>query len=167
MSAGPSPSGRFLPVMMSITIHRSELFNFKRWVISWYSDAKPDKRQQRVRQPVHPGKIADALAMIEMQIHPYIQKFVYAQPGQEIGSKAICLHVLPADVKVAFKRRNAPAERPLSQQSTGFPVKDSHVTILHRRISTLKLPTIDYPGATSTPRFMTTRSEMSLSVLSK
>ena len=30
-----------------------------------------------------------------------------------------------------------------------------------------ELPIIDYPDAVSTPRFMTTRSEMSLSVLSK
>lgn len=62
-----------------------------------------------------------------MQIHPDIQKLVYAQAWQEIRSQAIRLQIFFGDVEIALKWRYPPSERPIRQQQPRIPVPDSYV----------------------------------------
>ena len=83
---------------------------------SRHCNAKPDEWKQRVRQPVHPGQIADVLALIEMQVQPDIEKFIDAHARYIIYSKTIGFHVFLGYIKIALKWCYPPSEGPIRQQ---------------------------------------------------
>ncbi len=55
-----------------------------------YGHAKPNERQQRIRQPVHPAQIPRR-AVTPRKIEPDVKEFVNAQTGQEVDLEAVCL----------------------------------------------------------------------------
>ncbi len=83
---------------VSVTMHRSVLFNFYLRVCSRYGDAEPDEWQQGIRQPVHPGKVPNPLSMNQLQIHPHIYTFIDAQTGQEVHSEAIRFQIFSGNI---------------------------------------------------------------------
>ena len=111
---------------MSVTMHRSVLFNFDLRVCSRYGDAEPDEWQQGIRQPVHPGKIPNTFPMNQLQIHPHIHKFIDAQTGQEVHSEAIRFQIFPGNIEIALEGRNAPAQWSIRQYFTRSPVDYLH-----------------------------------------
>ena len=62
-----------------------------------------------------------------MQVHPDIEKFVDTQARHVIHTKTIRFQVFSGDVEIAFKRRDAPAQRPFRQQSACVFVSDPYI----------------------------------------
>ena len=120
-------------------MHRSVLFNFYLRVCSRYGDAEPDEWQQGIRQPVHPGKVPNSLAMIQCQIHPDIYEFIDAQTGHEVHSEAIRFQIFPGYIVIALERRYAPAQWSIRQHFTGGSMDYFHafhqMTVLPKRQS--------------------------------
>lgn len=90
-------------------------------------DAKPDKWEERIRQPVHPAEISDTFAVIEAQIQPYVQELVDAEARQKIDLESIGLEVHSADVEIAFERRDTPAKWAISEDEISLSVHYPYV----------------------------------------
>ncbi len=137
---------------MPVTLHRSILFKLNLRVCAGHGDPEPDKWQQGIRQPVHPGKVSNPFAMFQLQIHPHIQKLVKAQAGKEVDPKAICFQIFPGNIEVALKWRDAPSQRSIRQHYTGCPMAYSYS--FHRIMISRTLPTKDR----NMPSFVTGKS---------
>ena len=80
-----------------------------------HGDTEPYEWQQGIRQPVHPGEVSNPLAVIQLQIHPHIQKLVNTQAGKEVDPKAVCFQIFPGNIEVALEWRYAPPQRPIRE----------------------------------------------------
>ena len=93
-----------------------KLLNVEIGMGSRNGNTEPDKGQQWIWQPVHPAEIAQALIIIQVQIHPDIEKFVYAKARYEVLTEPVGFQVFSGNVEIAFKWRDSPAERAFRQQ---------------------------------------------------
>ena len=53
-----------------------------------------------------------------VQIHPDVEKLVYTEPGNVICLETLSSQVFPANIKVTFKWRYAPAKWPIGNHGT-------------------------------------------------
>ncbi len=74
-------------------------------MILWHCHAKPDKRQQRIRQPIQPTEIPHPLSAREPKIQPHIKKLVEADAGDKGDFETARQEVLAAYVVVLFSKR--------------------------------------------------------------
>jgi len=89
-------------------------------MISRKREAKPDEGEERIRKPIHPSDslFLDSIPFVAVgqeEVHPYIKELIDAQARHEVGFEDSCPAILPADVIVAFKRSDAPAQWPFGQ----------------------------------------------------
>ena len=96
-------------------------------VVGWHGDAKPDEWQQWIGQEIHPAEIANALTVRQVQVQPDVQELVDAQAWYVILPKLAGQKMLPPNIVVAFKARNPPSQRTISQLLAGRLVSNSDV----------------------------------------
>jgi hypothetical protein len=69
---------------------------------------KPDKGEERVWQPVHPGDTPFLEAAAEVQIEPNVEELVRANPRNLIGLETSSFKATLRDVVVALEWGDAP-----------------------------------------------------------
>ena len=96
------------------------LFNQQTRMFPWQSNAKPDEREQWVRQPVHPAEAFVRVGVREYEIQPHVEEFIRTQPRNVVGGPTLYVHGtrLPqsADLRKSeessFLRRESDTEMP-------------------------------------------------------
>ncbi len=96
-------------------------------MVGWHGDAKPDEWQQWIGQEIHPAEAANALAVRQVQVQPDVQELVDTQARYVVLPKLAGQKVLPPNIVVAFKARNSPSQRTVSQLLAGRLVSNSDV----------------------------------------
>jgi hypothetical protein len=104
--------------MLSRSQKASILFVGYLRVASRNRHSKPDKRQQRIGQPVQPTQTSNIRPVFMMQIHPDVEKFVDAQTGNVIRFEPVGSQVFFSDIEVAFEWRYTPAKRSIGDHRT-------------------------------------------------
>ena len=95
-------------------------------------NAKPDKRENRVRKPVHPAKLSAPGLLVRPEIHPDIQELIRAEPRYKSDPEAGGPQVFAAHIVRPVKSGDAPpSEGPLCDDRTAGFMQDSYELAMH------------------------------------
>ena len=95
-----------------------------------HRNAKPDKRQQGIRQPIHPPDIPDLVPVVESQVHPDVEKLVYAETREKIRFEAVSQQVFFSYVEIPLERRYTPTKGAVRKQGVGPTVSYANTSVV-------------------------------------
>jgi len=113
-----------------VTLHLSVLFNVELRVCPRHRNTKPDKRQQGIRQPIHPPDIPNLVFVVESQVHADVEKLVHAETRDKIRFEAVSQQVFFSYVEIPLERRYTPTKGAIRQQGVGPAVFYAHTPVV-------------------------------------